>query len=238
MCARKGSNAKWRAVIFDLDDTLYPEISFVRSGFREVAQWCSDNLGMERGVAYKELLSLFESGAKGNTFDAWIETHDLPVDLVPEMVAIYRDHSPDIEPYEGVRECLTLIRRNYKTGLLSDGLLSMQERKLAALKFKDMFDVVVFSDRWGREYWKPSQRPYLFALDALAVSPEEAVYVADNPGKDFLACQQLGMSSIWVRHPASMYAELEPKGVDHVADHVIRSITDIMKVEFWEGADR
>lgn len=230
MCGRNGSIAKWRAFIFDLDDTLYPEVSFVRSGFREVAKWCGSNLGMERGVAYEELLSLFENGAKRNTFDAWVESHDLPIALVPEMVGIYRGHSPDIEPYKGVRELLALVRRNYKTGLLSDGVLSMQERKLAALKFKDMFDVVVFSDRWGRDYWKPSQRPYLFALDALDVKPEEAVYVGDNPGKDFLACRQLGMSSVWVRHPASMYAELNPESADHAADYVIQSITDVMSV--------
>lgn len=235
MCGRNGSIAKWRAFIFDLDDTLYPEVSFVRSGFREVAKWCSSNLDIETGVAYEELIGLFENGAKRNTFDAWIESHRLPISLVPEMVAIYRGHFPDIEPYKGVRELLGLVRRNYKTGLLSDGALDMQERKLAALKFKDMFDVVVFSDRWGREYWKPSQRPYLFALDALAVSPEEAVYVADNPGKDFLACEQLGMSSIWVRHPASMYAELDHESAVDVADYVIKSITDVMQVGLYEG---
>ena len=37
-----------KAVVFDLDDTLYPEISFVKSGFRVVAGYLGPRFGFDQ----------------------------------------------------------------------------------------------------------------------------------------------------------------------------------------------
>lgn len=217
----------WRAVVFDLDDTLYPEVEYVRSGFREVARWSSASLGLDLDSVYHELTNLFQTGFRKNTFDVWIERRGLSPDLVEQMLAAYRAHSPQLEPFPGVREMLKELRAEFLLGLLSDGDLDVQERKLAALNLKEKFDAVVFSDVLGREFWKPSPKPYHFLLNALGVSPSEAIYVADNPGKDFVACRQIGMWSLWLRQPVGIYADVLPPSPEHEPHCTVSSIAEL-----------
>lgn len=220
-------SAPWRAVAFDLDDTLYPEIEFVRSGFREVAAWSAWRLGFDAEKTLAELFGLFEGGVRGALFDSWIGDHGLPTSLIDEMVKTYREHYPRIQPFHGVKELLTELNSRFRLGLLSDGLLAVQERKLEALGIGGHFDAVIFSDRWGRDSWKPSSRPFLALVDALGVKPEEAVYVGDNPAKDFIACRRLGMQSIWLRQSSGIYADLGPDSDAGRPDYVIESIAGI-----------
>ncbi len=71
-----------RAVVFDLDDTLYPERAYVLSGFHAVAAWAEEQLKIPRRLGFAELRQLFEDGVRGNT------SHPDPPS--PE-------HAPDVE---------------------------------------------------------------------------------------------------------------------------------------------
>jgi putative hydrolase of the HAD superfamily len=57
----------FRALVFDLDDTLYPERDFVLSGFQAVSGW----LRLQGGVEgfYDRALATFERGVRGRIFD-------------------------------------------------------------------------------------------------------------------------------------------------------------------------
>ena len=219
-----GPISRCRFFIFDLDDTLYPELEYLRSGFRAVARWCTETLAVDGPATNEELNALFCGGYRRDTFDKWVENHGLARNTAVEMLAVYREHSPEIEPFPGTREMLAELRRRSKVGLLSDGILTIQQRKLAALGIQNMFDVVIFSDQLGRDSWKPSRRPYLLALEAAGVSPSEAVYVGDNPTKDFIACRQLGMPSVRIQQKGGVYAELVPESESHAPDFVAGSI--------------
>jgi putative hydrolase of the HAD superfamily len=214
-----------RAVIFDLDDTLYPERSFVLSGFRAVAMWAEEHLGISADQALTELYQLFEGGIQGNTFNRWLENHGLKAEnWVPQMVQVYREHEPHIEPYPEVPGLLRRLRLHYLLGLLSDGFIEVQKRKLNALSLTACFDVLVFSDEWGREAWKPNSRPFEIALERLKVTGSEAVYVADNPTKDFLGARQVGMWTVRVRRPDGLHSHLEPPSSEHAPDVEIESL--------------
>lgn len=221
----------WRIIAFDLDDTLYPETGFVRSGFREVALWSERNLNIDPDLTFRELVHLFEDGIRGNVFDLWIANHGLSKNIISEMVRVYREHYPQITPFPGVREMLSDLRKEFRLGLLSDGFLAVQERKLSALGISHWFDAVVFSDRLGRDFWKPSPRPFLELMEILQVGPEEAVYVGDNPAKDFLACRRLGMQSIWLRQSTGIYSALTPESdasPDYIVDSIV-GVTNLLK---------
>ena len=78
-----------RALIFDLDDTLYPERTYVISGFRAVAAWAEEHIGIPQKQAFDELCQLFESGIRGNTFNYWLEKHGFNPDRwVSQMVQV------------------------------------------------------------------------------------------------------------------------------------------------------
>jgi putative hydrolase of the HAD superfamily len=209
-----------QAIVFDLDDTLYPEKSYILSAFQAVATWTEARLSIPRQRGFAELAGLYEAGVSGDTFDRWLSSHGFaPDDWVPEMVRVYRRHDPRIAPYDGVERLLGRLRERFRLGLVSDGYLETQRKKLASLCIGSFFDVVVFSDEWGREAWKPSPIPFERALEELRVAGHEAVYVADNPAKDFLGARRAGMWTIRVRRPEGVYSRLEPPSADH-APHV------------------
>lgn len=219
--------SRWRAVIFDMDDTLYPERQFVLSGFRAVATWLQQRASLPADECFAELRASFETGIRGNTFDRWLTKHDLPATWASGMLAVYREHEPLIDPFPVIPGLLVRLRPTYRLGMLSDGYLAVQRRKLVALGLADRFDAIVFSDFWGRAAWKPSVRPFLETLVLLGTPAARAVYVADNPTKDFLGPRQLGMGAIWLRQPDGEYAHLEPPSLAHSPDLTIASLDEL-----------
>ena len=228
-----------RAVVFDLDDTLYPERDFVLGGFRAVAAWADLHLGVPATGGYGELRGLYESGVRGSTFDRWLTHHGCEAGpSVPQLIDVYRRHEPEITPFPGVPELLERLRRTFRVGLLSDGFLDVQQRKLDALGIRHLFDAVVFSDEWGREAWKPSPRPCLAALERLGVDAPSTVYVADNPLKDFVGARHVGLRSVQVLRPDGEYAKAVPPTPAHAADEVIRELGDLVGLLAYETVSR
>jgi putative hydrolase of the HAD superfamily len=219
---------RFRAIVFDLDDTLYLEGDYVRSGFRAVADELALRLALSADEAFNELDALFQGGEHRRTFDRWVEARGLGSDgLVAELIDVYRSHRPTMATFPGVPELLGRLGADYALGLLSDGYEDVQRKKLEALAIEGAFQAVVFSDSVGRDAWKPSPKPYHAILAALGVSGPEAVYVSDNPLKDFLGARRVDMRSIRVRVPGGVYRELEPETPDHAADADLTSLSDL-----------
>lgn len=217
--------AALKAIIFDMDDTLYPERSYVLSGFRAVAAWAEAQWQIPAAEGYEQLSDLFKAGVRGDTFNRWLAMHNITYDdhLILHLVDAYREHAPDIKPYPQAPVFLKKMQARYRLGLISDGYLHVQRRKLAALQIEKLFVAVVFSDQWGHEAWKPAARPYQEALRQLDVAAEEAVYVADNPKKDFYGARQVGMWAVWLRQPDGEYSHINPPTLQHEPHITVRS---------------
>jgi putative hydrolase of the HAD superfamily len=223
--------SKWQAIVFDLDDTLYPERDFVLSGFRAVAQWVETHLSVQRDQGYANLCALYESGVRGDTFNRWLAAQGITGEaLIPQLVQVYRQHPPCLIPFHEAPELLIRLHRHYRLGLVSDGYLDVQRRKLAALGLEPHFDAIVFSDEWGRDAWKPSIKPFQAVLHRLDVTPSSAIYVADNPLKDFLGARQVGMFTVRIQHPGGEYAYLAPPTPQHAPDHTINKLTELERL--------
>jgi putative hydrolase of the HAD superfamily len=223
--------SRWKAIVFDLDDTLYPEQQYVLSGFQAVAAWAEGRLGIPADQGYAELKLLFDRGVRGNTFDQWLQARSLPSEpLLEKLVQVYREHEPTLQTFPGVIELLRSLCERYRLGLVSDGHLSVQRRKLAALRLAGYFDAIVFSDEWGPTAWKPSRKPFEIVLQRLALDAPRGIYVADNATKDFLGARRCGMATIWVRRPAGEYASLDPPTAEHAPDRVITCLSSLEQV--------
>lgn len=215
---------QWQAIVFDLDDTLYPEQDFVQSGFQAVAQWADMYLGISSTDGFQTLMRLHKSGIRGDTFDKWLAVYDCDTSLVTQLVEIYRNAAPSIRPFSDVPSLLCSLRPYYKLGIVSDGFLDVQRRKLAALNIEHFFDSVVFSDEWGRERWKPHPHPFEVVCERLEIPCHAAVYVADNPLKDFVGAKHAGLTTIWSTHAQGDYCVLRPPSRDHEPDYTIDSL--------------
>ncbi len=196
-----GTFRKIEAVIFDLDDTLFPERQYIRSGYGAIGRHLRIALDCEE--PFEQWLWLrFESGQTEGAFDALSENFDLGLSQsqIVELVEIYRRHVPQIAPYDGIADFLGKLRSLYKLGLLSDGFMPAQELKFRALKLERFFDEVLFTENLGRDAWKPSTIGFTKLSRALGAADKNCVYVGDNPAKDFVAPNILGWLSIqWIR---------------------------------------
>jgi putative hydrolase of the HAD superfamily len=218
---------KLAAVVFDLDDTLYPEREYVLSGFHAVAQWVEINLAIPAEQGFAELKTLFDEGVRGDTFNRWLETHHYTDDGIAPIIAVYREHTPILTPFPDAVPLLESLYPDYKIGLVSDGYLNVQKLKWAALGLEKWFKAVVFSDEWGRAAWKPNRKPFDEVLRQLNVDAAKSVYIADNPRKDFLGARNAGMKSIRVRRAGGEYSHLEPESPEHAADATVETFAEI-----------
>jgi len=211
-----------RAVVFDLDDTLYPERSYVRSGYAAVARYLRETLGRDEPFE-RWLWRRFQSGKVDRAFDG-LSDHfglNLASDRIAELVEVYRNHEPAIRPYEGVVELLSVLRARYRLGVLSDGFLPAQRLKLDALGVERFFDAVLFTEQIGRDAWKPSPAGFEAIRSKLDLPHEACAYVADNPAKDFVAPNKLGWRTIqWLR-PGQIHAANRPPEAGE-PQHVVR----------------
>src|SRR5687767_11665642 len=84
-------------VVFDIDDTLYLERDYVRSGFRAVGEWARARLGISDFA--ERSWRLFEAGVRGSIFDDALTESGVQPDhaLVRALVDVYRTHEPAIE---------------------------------------------------------------------------------------------------------------------------------------------
>lgn len=222
---------KWQAIIFDLDDTLYPEESYVRSGFLAVATWVEQYIGLPMQQSVDELGELFARGVKRNTFNLWLSTHSLPEEYVPQLVHVYREHTPNIAVFPEVPHLLHNLRQSYILGLLTDGYLQSQRLKVASLGITPFFDAIVFSDELGTNAWKPSTIPFQVALSRLGdIPPSRAVYVGDNPLKDFLGARQLGLTTVRVRREDGVYYSTESPSLEYAPHVTISNLTELESI--------
>ena len=196
-----------RAVIFDLDDTLYSEKEYVRSGFAAVAEILPKINGAEQ-----KLWSLFESGKPA--IDYLLRSEGIYSDeLKEECLNAYRTHTPDIHLYDGVRKMLVRLRQEgYMLGIITDGRPDGQRAKILALGLDSLFDEIIITDELGgTEARKPSDKAFLLMHERLnkisgeRIDYSEMCYVGDNTAKDFIAPASLLMRAIWFDNRDGIY---------------------------------
>ena len=225
-----------KATAFDLDDTLYPEIEFVYSGFRAVSSEICQKWNFD---IYRDLVSRFESGQRGDLFTPVLRERLglVKETYIKQLVRVYREHQPDIHPFPEIREVLGNLKRSYYIALISDGSMETQERKLAALQLGQFFDEVIFSDQWGRRFWKPHARPFEECLRRLDLDPASMVYIADNPEKDFVLPRSIGMKTIRLRRPGTLHYQRQSSS-EFEADREINSLEEISHLlQLWQQKD-
>lgn len=201
VCTHRGENPALSAVIFDLDDTLYGEKEYIRSGYAKVAAALP-----QIPDAARKLWAAFEAGLPAiDTVltDAGICTDELKA----QCLAIYRNQTPDIHLYDGVRQMLVQLRQmGIKTGIITDGRPEGQRAKLTALGLYDLVDTVVITDELGGiAFRKPNDIAFRIVKTRLNVPFRAMVYVGDNASKDFHAPRALGMGCIHFQNPDGLY---------------------------------
>ena len=198
-----------QAVLLDIDDTLYLERDYVRSGFMAVG----------RSIGNPEFgdlcLDYFLQGVRGNTFDLAREKLGITNDI-GELVEIYRNHWPEIQLCHDARAFLESCR--LRLGVITDGPIASQRAKMRALGLLTWIDLPLFTTEIRSP--KPSDIPFKLSALALDTPFEQCVYIADNPKKDFIGARSVGMHTIRIRRPGALHFDVDS------GDDVDLEITD------------
>lgn len=216
-------------LIFDLDDTLYPEVDFVLSGYRAVAErvWRDHRVDIE-----PELRRRFALGQRGDLFTPALRMLGAQADetyVRETLVRIYRGHVPTIRPYAEAADVLQqLAADGHAIALLSDGWADVQRRKFEALRLPDVFAAVVFTDELGRDAWKPSPRGFEHLLELTGHRGSDAAYIADNPAKDFVAPRQLSMDTFRLIRPDTEHGAALARPRAHDASWRLDSLAQLL----------
>ncbi len=173
------------ALVFDLDDTLYNEVDFLRSAYAEISKKLEPTAWQ---ALFADLFSRYRN--KTDVFEYILNKYGVSKE---QLLQQYRNHNPQLKPFEGVVSLLEKIKKKEgKIGLLTDGRSTTQRNKIEALGITSYFDHCVISEEIGSE--KPNKANYL-AIEA-ELNCTAYYYIGDNLKKDFISPIEMGWQTV------------------------------------------
>lgn len=221
-----------RAVLFDLDDTLFDSTGLSDLARRSAIQAMIEaGLDIDPNLAYGKLMEVVrEFGSNyGKHFDRFLERIGVGWDPRLIAIAVYTYHKikfAHLRPYpETIPVLLELKKRGLKLGVVTDGNPVKQWDKIIRLGIDSLLDVVVTSEEVG--YEKPHPAIYLEATSRLGVDPRETIMVGDRL-KDVVGAKRIGMISVRIRR--GKYSSEEPRSEEEKPDFEIRNLYELLDI--------
>ena len=198
-------------IIFDLDDTLYEEMRYVKSGFNTVASHLSYLFKIKKKTIYNKLLKVLKENGRGKVFNIICSYYKFrKKNLVKDLINIYRSHKPLIKLKKEAFKILEYYS-DYNKYIITDGNYLVQKKKVEYLKLNNYFKKIFYTNFYGVKYNKPS----LFCFNKIKKLEKcdwsDLVYVGDNPYKDFINCNKKGIMT--VRLMQGQYKSLKVKKI-------------------------
>jgi len=212
-------------VAFDVDDTLYLERDYVRSGFSAVGSLARQHFGVEDFAA--RAWAHFVDGVRGSIFDHVFA--DLGIDLVAAdlaaLVDCYRTHEPAISLAADARDCLQQMHGRMPLAVITDGPAASQHAKVRALGLSNWMRTVVATADLGPALGKPDPAAFALVEDRCAVPGAACSYVADNPHKDFAGAKGRGWTTVRVRRAGGLHRDAPS---DTFVDHELPDLSQLL----------
>lgn len=221
-----------KLVVFDLDDTLYPELDFVRSGFAAVARWLSAGDEALKEAVLKRMYELFQLGRRDifqSILREFVFPHHSREDLTVEgLLSIYRSSDRRLALFPDAKRLLERLSSAGKLlALLTDGLPDLQRRKVESLNIERYFGRIVYTWEYGNSAGKPSDFCFRLLEKEFGLSGRSCAYIADNEGKDFLGPNRLGWITVKVVRPSGIYKDVKCEDPGYKARFCIDSLEEL-----------
>jgi putative hydrolase of the HAD superfamily len=211
-----------RALLFDLDDTLYPERRFALSGFAEVARVVERTYGIPAAQAFGLLQKSLRRGLRAQAFQRLAHAIGAGDTAIEEFRDAYRAHRPRLRLPAQARAALAAARSHWRVGILTNGLPAVQRAKVEALGLTALVDQVVYAHDVGAG--KPHPEVFHAACRTLGVWPADAVMAGDDPWCDVDGARRAGLLAIRVRRG---WHRAVDAGLTGPADATVESIADV-----------
>lgn len=202
-----------KAVIFDIDDTLY--------GYREanlrtlpaVGEYARRELGVDADLFLRVYQEVMDRQLAENGDTAGCHSRAIRFQLVLERLALPLRHAVilnelywstligGIEPFPYVADFIRQLKeRGIRLGVGTDMTADWQLRKLEKLGLLEYFDFIVTSEEAGVE--KPDYGVFRLCAGKAGCAMEECLFIGDNIRKDVQGALEAGMSALWYQPDA------------------------------------
>ena len=219
-----------KLVIFDLDDTIYPEYMYNLSCYKEAARIFYKDYEVD---IYENIKKNFLDRKFKDLFNLAIKNSGLDVGeeyIFNNLVKSYRDHRPNLSTYFFFEEAIKKLKNKYYLAIITDGNKSIQRGKIESLDIGKYFDFIVCSDELGVGICKPMALPYDVVVDYFNVNYSDCIYIGDNVKKDFIYPKKVGMHSIHFENilENDILIYKDEKGVE--ADYKCNTYNEVLDV--------
>ena len=222
-----------KVVVFDLDDTLYKEMDFLKSGYRKVAEMVEKRYGLEFLGVYDQLLTWYYRGE--NAFACLNDKYGLN-NPIEDYLNIYRYHHPSLELAPDVIKTLTALKDyGVLMGVISDGREETQNNKIEALGLSDWINSELVFINEEKKYFKPSRwsfdRMMLKCFEKYVDTDTIFYYVGDNPEKDFLAPNEMGWETICLKDDGkNIHKQRFEKPKEYLSKYAIEKMEELLSI--------
>ena len=228
---------KLRAILFDIDDTLFATTDFAGHARRHAVEaMVQEGLEVDADIAYRELLDVVEefSSNYGRHFDklvvrlgAYLRPGIHPAVVIASGVRAYHETKARIEPFPDALRVLDLLTRtDLVRGVLTNGLTVKQADKLVRLGLQNAFspDAIFISEEMGVA--KPHPRIFQLACERLGLPPAKTLYVGDSPRTDIDPAHDAGLWTC-LRRGRGKHAGYEGR---HEANYVVDQLDELVPI--------
>lgn len=211
-------------VVFDLDDTLYEEMTYVKSAFKAVANYLGKSYALNAEEVYAELLEVLNEKGRGSVFNNVLSKRAIYSKAeVNRCLSVYRKSEPEIQLTKEALRCLVRFEHLPKY-VVTDGNKMVQTAKIKALKLNQYFKKAIPTHNYGLKHSKPSTYVFHKVLEWEKAQPGDMVYIGDNPNKDFVNLKNEGFKTVRVRK--GMFKDVS-LGNDFEAHQEINSLAEL-----------
>jgi putative hydrolase of the HAD superfamily len=220
-----------KAILFDLDDTLWPIEPVIRQAEESLHEWLHtnaprvaerfsiENLRQARLalLAQQPEFQLDLGALRRAGLVAAFEEAGEDIDKVEAAMVRFFAARNAVIPYDDVLPGLLRLKGRVLIGSVSNGNADLQ-----AIGLSHHFKVSVAAHQLGVR--KPDAAIFLAACDRLRVKPEDAVYVGDDVLLDVQGAQRAGLRAVWMNRTGSkahMEHEVVPDAIVGDFDQLI-----------------
>ena len=214
-------------IIFDMDDTLYDESEYIKSSLTAVSVYLSKKYFLSKESVYNHLIQVLNTQGRGQVFDTVLKTYQrYSKKEVLNCLGVYRRNIPKIKLYEEAKLTLKQFSK-YSKYVVSDGNKIVQSIKAEALGLNKFFMKILLTHCYGVKHAKPSTYCFNIIKNIEKSKWNELAYIGDNPNKDFVHLNPLGVKTVRV-HTGRFKNQKAKKGYDAI--YHIQNLSELNNV--------
>lgn len=224
-----------KAVLFDLDDTLWPIVPVIERAENVLYEWLKRHApAVAREVTIEgmrqrrqELMAtdpVYQLDLRALRHAVLVEAfreNGGDIAMAEQAINVFSKARNEVTPFDDVLPTLTRLRDRVTLGSISNGVADLQ-----AIGIAHFFSTSVAAHRFGRA--KPDASIFHAACEALGVAPHEAVYVGDDPLLDVQGAQNAGLQAVWMNRPELGSARPLP---EDIRPHAV--CTTLFELHHW-----